>query len=151
MIEIGLEGDIDRKVLLQAVELFRHEESEPIAINVGRSINTEDFFTVTELTAMAQCLALLIKAVLYLHRRADEAKQWNRSRLVDVIDKQMLGIGVTDYIVDHIDNFDCLTGKGPCPCIVRILSSTGARGFQVCIFRNADAFTIEVQRRLGLL
>jgi hypothetical protein len=152
LLHIELRGDIDSDTLGRAATLVRQDEgASKVEVSVAGGIETKHFFSIAEGAAIVQCIALLAKAIVYCYKEFQQNRKWDKNRLLAFIEEELLKRGVTDYIVDEIQGFECLLGTGECPCRVTVLSATEGKGYTVLIFRNGDSFVVEFRTKLGLL
>jgi hypothetical protein len=152
LLHLELRGEIETSILARAAKQIREEDdSGELQVGVIDEIESEHFFSVPEGAAIVQCIALLAKAVVFCYKEIQQRRKWDKNRLLTFVEQELLKRGVTDYIIDEIQDFECLLGSGNCPCRVTVLSATSSRGYSVLVFRNGDSFAFELQARLGLL
>ena len=70
---------------------------------------------------------------------------WTSKRLREVIEQEMIKLGVVDFKIIHLINFEALLRRKAAPCAIKITNERNGDMYKLYVFKDAATYVIRIE------
>lgn len=150
MFKFFIEGEItvrDAEAIRRTIE-EEHQNLAEVSFDAEEPV-AGPAVPIVELVGVAGAVASVISALIIMYVLMKDHKKeqkWTKKKLVELIEDEMVRLGVIDFELHKISNFDSLLTSKDEPCVVEALRQETGDKYKMYVFRDGEVSTLEIKQ-----